>query len=99
MSIQSLVDEILRHGGTLTLSGNTVKYRIPEDAAHLVGQLKERKPELVDLLKTRGGRVATFPHCPRCAGYALYRENNRGTYECLTCELQNIEESVARRLM
>ena len=99
MSVESLVDEIRRRGGTLTLSGDTVKYRLPEDAAHLAGELKQRKPELMELLRRAGGRIACMPHCPHCASYALYRENNRGTYECLTCELQNIEESVARRLM
>jgi hypothetical protein len=36
-----------------------------------------------------------FPHCPRCA---LYRPNNIGNYECLTCELRNIEEDVARKV-
>ena len=38
-----------------------------------------------------------FPHCPRCASYALYRPNNIGDYECLTCKLRNITEEVARR--
>ena len=38
-----------------------------------------------------------FPHCPRCTGYALYRPNNIGNYECLTCKLRNITEEVARR--
>jgi hypothetical protein len=38
-----------------------------------------------------------FPHCPRCASYALYRANNIGDYECLTCKLRNITEEVARR--
>jgi len=45
---------------------------------------------------TRGR--SSFPHCPRCASYALYRKNNVGTYECLTCELQGIDETAARRL-
>ena len=38
-----------------------------------------------------------FPHCPRCASYALYRPNKIGDYECLTCKLRNITEEVARR--
>lgn len=46
----------------------------------------------------RGERVTVFPHCPRCASYALYREHNLGDYECLTCGLQGIEESTARRV-
>jgi hypothetical protein len=39
-----------------------------------------------------------FPHCPRCASYALYRKNNQGNYECLTCGMQDIGEAVARRV-
>jgi hypothetical protein len=99
MSVQSLVDEILRCGGTLTLAGDTVKYRLPEDAAHLAGELKAHKPELVELLRREGGRIAAFPHCPKCASYALYRENNIGVYECQSCGLSGIEEQTARRLM
>ena len=41
---------------------------------------------------------SSFPHCPRCASYALYRRNNVGNYECLTCELRGIGETAARRL-
>jgi Zn ribbon nucleic-acid-binding protein len=39
-----------------------------------------------------------FPHCPRCASYALYRRNNAGVYECQTCGLQDIDEVTARRV-
>ena len=45
-----------------------------------------------------GRRETVFPHCPRCASYALYRKGNIGDYECQTCGLQSIEESSARRL-
>ena len=45
-----------------------------------------------------GERATVFPHCPRCASYALYRENNLGNFECQTCGLQGIEESLARRV-
>ena len=97
--VQTLVDEIIRRGGTLKLEGDdTVRYRLPDDAAHLVGELKEHKPELVELLRRAGGRMAASPHCPRCASYALYRENNIGDYQCQSCGLQNIEESTARML-
>jgi len=100
MTIDTLVEQIRAAGGTLLLlEGDVVRYRLPEGTVHLIGELKQRKPELMELLRRAGGRIACMPHCPHCASYALYRENNRGTYECLTCELQNIEESVARRLM
>ena len=39
-----------------------------------------------------------FPHCPKCASHALYRKNDVGNYECLTCGLLDIPEGVARRL-
>jgi hypothetical protein len=44
------------------------------------------------------GPPRPFPHCPRCASYALYRKNNVGNYECHTCSLQGITEEVARRV-
>lgn len=31
------------------------------------------------------------PDCPKCASYALYRETNRGNYECQTCRLRDID--------
>jgi hypothetical protein len=43
-----------------------------------------------------GGR--TFPHCPRCASYALYRRNNICNYECETCGLRDIQECTARQV-
>jgi hypothetical protein len=39
-----------------------------------------------------------FPHCPRCASYALYRPNNIGPYKCQTCGLIDITEEAARRV-
>jgi len=39
-----------------------------------------------------------FPHCPKCASYALYRKNNAGNYECQTCGESGITEAVARRV-
>jgi len=39
-----------------------------------------------------------FPHCPRCSSHYLFRENNAGNYECMTCELKDIPEDVARRV-
>jgi Zn ribbon nucleic-acid-binding protein len=94
-----LVEMIAAAGGVLALEGDSLRFRVPDHAAHLVGKLREHKPELVALLRSIGGRVSTFPHCPRCASYALYRKNNIGDYECLTCGLTGIEERTARRLM
>ena len=99
MTIDTLVEQIRAAGGTLLLlEGDVVRYRLPEGTVHLIGELKQRKPELMELLRRAGGRIATFPHCPHCASYCLYRENNFGDYECQTCGLENIEEQIARRL-
>lgn len=96
---ESLANEVLRLGGTLRLEGDKVISRLPDDAMHLVEELRASKLELVELLRRAGGRMAAFPHCPKCASYALYRENNLGDYECQSCGLGDIEESRARRLM
>lgn len=42
------------------------------------------------------GPLPSFPRCPNCRSFALYRENNVGNYECLTCDLTGIEEDIAR---
>jgi hypothetical protein len=42
------------------------------------------------------GPLPSMPRCPQCASFALYRQNNVGAYECLTCDLVGIEESIAR---
>jgi hypothetical protein len=98
INLLSLVAQVRGSGGILTLDGDTVRYRLPQDAVHLVGELKAHKAELVELLR-RESTKTTFPHCPQCASYDLYRENNIGAYECQSCGLQNIEEQSARRLM
>jgi Zn ribbon nucleic-acid-binding protein len=71
---------------------------------------KPTKPNFVSFVSTPPGsfqkieavehilRTKVFPHCPKCASYALYRQNNIGNYECQTCGLLDIPEEVARRL-
>jgi predicted RNA-binding Zn-ribbon protein involved in translation (DUF1610 family) len=93
-----LLDSVKRDGGVIELDGDNLKCRLPKDAVHFANLLREHKQELIELLRACGGRVATFPHCPRCASYALYRRNNTGVYECETCGLQNIDEVTARRV-
>jgi uncharacterized protein (DUF983 family) len=98
MSPSELIDAIKAKGGVLAVDGSELVYQLPKEIAHLLNALRECKPEVIGLLKALGGRVANFPHCPRCASYALYRENNRGIYECQSCGLQEIDESTARRV-
>lgn len=97
--VEELVYTIAKAGGVLELRGDKIKYRLPYVVSHLAAELRERKPELVLLLQRRGGRVASFPHCPRCASYTLYRKDNIGAYECITCGLPNISEAMARRVV
>src|SRR6185312_6934737 len=97
MSVRELIDAIIAKGGVLTLNGEQLKFRLPKDAVYMLSRLREQKSGVTEILKARGGRAATFPHCPRCSSYALYRRNNIGNYECETCGLPNIPEEVARR--
>jgi hypothetical protein len=99
VNLRAVVEEIRRAGGDLRLEGDErVHVVFPPGMEGLTPVLRDHKPELVVLLRAQGGRVATFPHCPKCASYALCRINNLGEYECMTCGLQNIEEQIARRL-
>jgi hypothetical protein len=99
VTVDQLVESVRQLGGVLELHGESVKCLLPPAAAHLANELKDRKRELIALLQARGGRIATFPHCPRCASYALYRKDNLGTYDCMTCGLQEIDEATARRVV
>ena len=98
-TVAELVDEAVRAGGILRLEGDSVKVILPKDKMHLVDELRAHKPEVRELLHKSGGRIANFPRCPACRSWALFRENNRGLYECLTCTQQDIPEHVARRVM
>jgi hypothetical protein len=97
MTAEILLESVVQVGGVLKLDGDSVRCLLPKTVAHLAGELKERKPELIEVLKARGGHAANFPRCPRCGSYALFRDGNVGNYECLTCTLQDITEADARR--
>jgi len=98
MTALQLVETIKAKGGVLQLIGEQVKFQLPADVAHLADSLRQHKAEIIGILRAHGGRVATFPRCPRCLGTALYRENNIGTFECQTCGFQGIPEEIARRV-
>lgn len=93
---EDLAAAIERGGGTITLAGDNIELFLPEGLGHLLPRLKEHKPELVALLRRRGGWIAHFPMCPKCGAYCLYRERNVGLYECQRCGLHGIEERDAR---
>jgi hypothetical protein len=65
---------------------------------HLIDLLAQHKAELIGILQARGGRVATFPHCPNCLSFVLYRRDNLGNFTCETCGLNGIDEPTARRV-
>lgn len=96
LAAEELVRAIASAGGVLSLRGDKVQYQLPAAVAHLVDDLREHKPEVIDLLRSVGGRVAYFPACTKCGAYCLYREGNVGLFECLQCGLQAIEEHDAR---
>ncbi len=97
MNAAALVDTVKRAGGVLSIDGDGICFRLPETALYLVQELSERKAEVIEVLRTLGGRAAAFPHCPQCASYALYRRDD-GAYECQTCGMQDISEDLARRV-
>ncbi len=98
MTTAELLDSVKRAGGVLELNGDKLKCQLPKDAVHFADLLREHREELLEIVKARGGKVGCFPHCPQCASYALYRKDNIGDYECMTCGLQGIPEEIARRV-
>ena len=98
MTATALVEAVAAAGGVLALKGDSLHYRLPDSAAHLAQALREQKADVLAVVRGRGGRVATFPHCPSCASYYLWR-SDAGLFECQTCGLVGIEESTARRLV
>jgi hypothetical protein len=100
VNLQLVVDQIRRAGGVLEVGAEErLRIMLPPGMENLTEVLRDSKPELMELLRREGGRIANFPHCPRCASYALYRKDNMGAYECQTCGQTEIEESLARRLV
>ena len=89
MSVQSLVDEVIKHGGTLSLKDDGgVRYRLPEDAAHLVGELRAHKPELIEFLRQAAlARPSVEPGgCRHCDG--------KGECDCPACNLRRTDKPV-----
>ncbi len=49
----SVVERIEDAGGVLGLTGERIRVRLPEDAAHLIDELRAHKDEVLSLLRTR----------------------------------------------
>jgi hypothetical protein len=43
-------------------------------------------------------RVRSLPQCPHCGSYYLYRRNNIGRFQCLSCERRDIPEEASGRV-
>ena len=97
MSLDTIICEIERSGGVLKLEGEHIRVLLPSGMENVASILRERKPELLEILRQRGGRVASFPACPACGSFALFRERTGEDFECLTCCAQGITEVDARR--
>jgi len=69
---------------------------LPHDAPlHFDEGDRKHKGEIVMPERLRAAPT-TFPRCPNCASFYLYRRNNIGNYECQTCGLEGITAVVAR---
>jgi hypothetical protein len=58
---ESVVERIEGAGGLLSLNGEHIRYRLPGDAAHLLGELRAHKAEVLLLLKRREGSGPRWP--------------------------------------
>lgn len=93
-SVVQLLNEVVQAGGTVVLrqDGRPVAIGVPPP---LVEQLHTFREEVIALLAQK---TSSFPHCPRCCSYALYRPSTTDLYECETCNLAGIDETTARRV-
>ena len=98
MSLDLILAEIEQSGGVLKLEGEEqIRIALPPNVAHFAPLLRDRKPELLQILRQRGGRIASFPSCPACGSFALFRQHPGEPFECLSCAAQEISEIEARR--
>ena len=75
MSADELIKTIEAAGGRLSVSGEKIRYSLPEDALHLIDHLREQKPAVIEILKRR---TASLPW----PGY-----NGDQPFVCLKCGL------------
>ena len=53
MSAVEIVEAVLAAGGTLVLSGERIRYQIPEQGSPLIEELRRHKTDVVSLLRQR----------------------------------------------
>ncbi len=59
MTADELIEEVEAAGGRLALNGDKISYVFPEDeaAADLVDQLREMKPDVIEILRLRAASL------------------------------------------
>ena len=58
---ENVVERVEGAGGILLLNGKRIRVRLPEDAAHLLEELRAHKSEVISLLRSRGEIPAMPP--------------------------------------
>ncbi len=58
---ENVVERIEGAGGELTVNGQRIRVRLPEDAAHLLDELRAHKQEVLLLLRKRDGSGPCWP--------------------------------------
>jgi hypothetical protein len=61
MTCAELIEQVEVAGGVLALNGERIRIRLPEDAAHLLDELRTRKNEVLLLLRRRAQIPAMPP--------------------------------------
>ena len=59
MTAEELIEEVEAAGGRLALNGDKISYAFPDDeaAAGLVDQLREMKPDVIEILRRRAASM------------------------------------------
>jgi hypothetical protein len=67
---ENVVERVEGAGGVLVLNGERIRVRLPEDAAHLLEELREYKDEVLWLLRRRE-EIPALPPGVRLIGWSL----------------------------
>jgi hypothetical protein len=80
MTAEELVAQVEQRGGTLTVHGDRIVYELPQEAVHLVEDLKVNRDAVLDLLRRRCW------HCQgesTCSCIACWKN---GRAACVVCK-------------